>query len=175
MRITIGGKAGSGKTTVAKLLAKRLNLKYYSIGKIQRAIAKKRGITILELSRVEEQNPEIDKEIDEKQKELAKEDNFVLDSRLGAFFIKNSIKVFLDANEFVRAKRILKDKRVAENNKNLKEVIKNMRQREESEKRRYKSYYNINCYNKNYYDIVIDTTNLTPEEVVTKIIKKLNL
>ncbi|MBI2654170.1 nucleoside monophosphate kinase [Candidatus Woesearchaeota archaeon] len=87
MRITISGKAGTGKSTVAKLLAHKLNLKHYSIGDLMRAMAKEKGITLLELNQLAEQDKSIDLELDDKLKELGQEkDNFVVDGRLTAFF-----------------------------------------------------------------------------------------
>ena len=96
MIITISGKPGSGKSTIAKIIAKKLNLRYYSMGDIQRQIAKEKNITINELGKLEEKSDEIDKQIEEKQENLGKdEDNFILDSRLGYHYIPNSLKLFL--------------------------------------------------------------------------------
>ena len=172
MIIVIGGRAGSGKSTIAKLVAKKLKLKHYSIGDLQRQIAKERGISLLELGRLEEKDPTIDRDLDNKQKELGKnEDNFVIDGRLSAFFMPKAIKIFLDADEKARAERILKDNRETEKNSDLKEAIKNMKKREDSENKRYKEYYGIGCYDKSKYDFVIDTTDLTVEQVADKVIE----
>lgn len=172
MRIVIGGRAGSGKSTIAKLVAEKLNLKHYSMGDIQRQTAKELGISLLELSKREEKNPEIDKELDNKQKELGeKDDNFVIDGRLSAFFIPNSTKIFLDADEKTRAERILKDNRETEKTSDINKTIEEMNEREESENKRYEEYYNIDCYDKSKYDFVIDTTNLTIEQVTDKVIE----
>ena len=62
--ITISGMLGSGKSTVAKLLAECLGWDYYSTGNAQREIAAKRGMTTLELNRLADTDPSIDKEID---------------------------------------------------------------------------------------------------------------
>ena len=51
---------------------------------------------------------------------------------------------------------------------------KDILERERSEARRYKNYYNINLKDKSIYDLVIDSGNKTPEEIVEIIIKKLN-
>ena len=173
MIITISGKAGSGKSTIAKLLAKKLKLKHYSIGDLMRQIAKKKNISLLELSKSAEKNKSIDKELDKKQIGLSKEDNFVIDGRLTAFFIPNAdFKIFLDCKDNVRAERILKDKRAAEKSRDISETIKKIKKREESERKRYKEYYNVDYYNKKLYDYIIDTTNLSINEVLNKIIKK---
>lgn len=175
MIITISGRAGSGKSTVGKLLAKKLNFKHYSMGDLQRQIAKEKGISLLELGKLEEKDASIDKDLDRKQKELGeKEDNFVIDGRLSAFFIPKAFKVFLDADEKERAKRILKDLREEEKNKDIKETLETMKKREASENKRFKIYYGFDCYNKSKYDLIINTTNLRPEEVVKKILDIIN-
>ena len=46
MIIAISGKAGSGKSTIAELLAKKLKLKHYSIGNLMREMAKKKNISL---------------------------------------------------------------------------------------------------------------------------------
>ena len=91
MKITLGGTAGSGKSTAAKLLAKKLGYKHYSMGDFQREIAEEKGISLLELGKLEEKVKSLDEEVDQRQIELGrKEDNFVIDSRLGFHFIPNS-------------------------------------------------------------------------------------
>ncbi len=60
MIITISGKAGSGKSTIAKQLAKKLGLKHYSTGDFMRQMAKDKGVSLLELSRIAEKDKSID-------------------------------------------------------------------------------------------------------------------
>lgn len=171
MIITISGKAGSGKSTVAKLLAKKLNLKHYSMGDLMRQIAKEKNISLLELSNIAESDDTVDKELDKKQIELGKkEDNFIIDGRLTAFFIPNAqLKVFLDCDDDERAKRIFKDDREDEKNTHIDDTIEKIKQRESSERRRYRSYYNVDYYDKKLYDLIIDTTDLSVEEVLEQI------
>ena len=176
MIITVSGKAGAGKSTVAKLLAKKLKLTHYSTGDLMRMMAKERGISLLQLSRIAEENPSIDKELDQRQIDLGKKhDNFVIDGRLSAFFIPNSIKVFLDGDRKERARRILKDKREGETSNSLSEMMKEMEKREKSEIKRYKKLYGLDCYAKKFYEIIIKTTNSTPQDVVKKIIEKMKI
>ena len=168
MRITISGKAGSGNSTVA-----RLNRRHYSIGDLMRAMAKEKKMSLLEFNKIAEKNKSIDFELDNKLKELGKaKDNFVVDGRLTAFFIPNAeARVFLDANDEVRAERILKDRRQQEKSKSLKEAIGGIKKREESEKKRYKKYYGVDYTDKKLYNCVIDTTKLSPEDVIIQILK----
>lgn len=94
--ITISGTLGSGKSTVAKLLAERLGYAYYSTGMAQRKIAEQRGLTTLELNAAAERDKTIDAQIDGVFEKLVQENkNYVVDSRLGFFFIPTSFKVML--------------------------------------------------------------------------------
>ena len=173
MIITISGKAGSGKSTVAKLLAEKLKLRHYSIGDLMRVMASDKGMSLIELNKIAEKDKSIDFELDEKLKELGKsKDNFVVDGRLTAFFIPHAeVKVFLDTDDKVRAERILKDKREHEKSKDLNEMILKIRNRENSEKKRYKQYYGVDYLDKKLYNFVIDTTNLNQNQVVEKILE----
>ncbi len=175
MILTISGVAGSGKSTVAKLLAKKLKYKHFSIGDFMREIAKERKLTLLELSKLAEKDKNIDKALDKKQIELGKkEDNFVIDSRLGFHFIPKSIKIFLDVDLNEAANRILKEKRQHEQYTDIQESIEKIKTRINSEDKRYRGYYNIDYHNKDNYDIIIDTTHLKPEDAVEKILKEIN-
>ena len=171
MIITISGKAGSGKSTIAKTLAKKLKLKHYSVGDLMRSMAKERNTSLLELGKKAEKDEKIDEELDKKQIELGKkEKNFVIDGRLTAFFIPNvDLKVFLDCDNKIRAERILKEQRKDEKSKNLRQLIKKIKEREESERKRYKKYYNVDYYNVRLYDLVIDTSFMSVEEVIDSI------
>lgn len=173
MIITISGSLGSGKSTVAKLLAKKLGYKHYSMGDFQRELAKERGISLLELSKLEEKDKSLDKIVDQKQKDLGKkEDKFVIDSRLGFHFIPHSVKVFLDVDEKESAKRIFNHLRPGEKeNATLEKTEENIRIRKQSEQKRYQEYYNLNLHDKANYDFVLDTTNISAEEVIQEILK----
>ncbi|MEM2121093.1 MAG: cytidylate kinase family protein [Candidatus Woesearchaeota archaeon] len=176
MIITISGEPGAGKSTVAKILAKKLGLKYFSIGSFLRELALKNNKGIVEINKLAEENLEIDKYLDSKLIEISKKDNYVVDSRIAFYFIPKSIKVFLKCDEEVAAKRILKEinnvenKRISENYKNLNEVIQSIRTRKKSELKRYKKTYGIIYNDLKNYDLVIDTTKLTPEKTTRIII-----
>ncbi len=181
MKIILGGIPGSGKGTIAKLLAKKYNLKTYSIGSIRRDIAKSKGLSIEQLNKLDEDqtnyNKTSDKQVDDFQKNITKEDNFIIDGRLSAIFILNAdLKIYLDANLDERAERILKHKRPEESFSNLEEAKNKIIQREKSDTMRYKKIYGFKDYtNKKYYDLVINTTSKTPKEIfeiIQKIIKK---
>lgn len=158
---------------MARLLAKRLGLRHHSIGDLMGTIARRRVVSLMELSREAESDKSIDRELDETQKELGKkEDGFVIDSRLGFHFIPNSIKILLKTDEKVAAGRIFQDFREDEKeNTTLEKTLENIRKRKRSEDLRYRKYYGLDCRDRKHYDFVLDATNLTVEETVDKILK----
>ncbi|MBU0980028.1 MAG: cytidylate kinase family protein [Nanoarchaeota archaeon] len=166
MIITISGKPGSGKSTLAKMLAEKYGLKHYSVGELRRKWAEERSITIAELNKLGEGSEWTDKDADEYQKELGtKEDDFVIDSRLGFHFIPKSYKIFLDVDLKKAAERVSKDHRRDENGSE-EELHKLVESRMESDILRYKRYYGLDPFDPKHYDIVIDTTDKSPEEVL---------
>ena len=174
MRITISGTPGSGKSTVAKLLAKKLGYKHYSVGDYRRDRAKKQNMTLNEYNKLGESKDFTDIEADNWQKGLGKEDNFVIDSRLGYYFIPDSVKIFLDVDEKVGAKRIFKEKRSRERFSDEKEALQSLKKRQESDKKRYKKYYGINPFKKEHYDLVIDTSDKSIDQVLDIIVKAIS-
>lgn len=180
MIITLSGMPGSGKSTVAKILARRLRMKRYYIGELRRKMAKERGMTLEELNRLGEREAWTDKVVDDYQKELGKkEDNFIIEGRTSFLFIPRSVKIFLDVDVKVGAERIFREIKKGASKRNegdpqsLEEALRNVRERIASDRKRYKKYYDVDFLDKAHYDIVIDTTKLTPEQVVEKIIKKI--
>ncbi len=174
MRITIAGTPGSGKSTVAKEVASKLGLKHYSVGDFMRFIAKKRNVSLLELNKLAENDGGwIDQELDDMQVRIGKTDNFVIDSRLGFHFIPDSIKVFLRCSDSVAAKRVYTHLRDEEReNTTLSQTLSNVKRRKLSEKKRYETYYHLNITKTDMFDLIIDTTELKPEQVAKEIIEK---
>jgi cytidylate kinase len=177
MKITISGTIGSGKSTVAKMLAKKLNYNYYSTGNYMRALAQKKNITLNEMAKIAEKDKEIDSEIDNYQIELGKKENdFVLEGRLGFHFVPDSLKIFLECDENTAAARILKslsegDKsRVNEGlMKDKSKILKDIRKRRASEDQRYAKSYKIDQNSRTNFDYVIDTSKITAEEACNRI------
>lgn len=172
MIITISGKPGSGKSSVADILAKKLKLKRYSAGNYRREMARKRGMSLAEFNKLGETKDFTDKEADKWQEELGKkEDNFIIDGRLSYHFIPNSIKIFLDVKPETGARRIRLDNRKDEKFKTDKQALKFWQERYKSDIKRYKKYYNLNPYDKKQYDFILDTSKLTINDTADKILK----
>lgn len=176
MIISISGMPGSGKSTVARMVAERLKMKRYYMGGMRREIAREKGLTIQQLNRIGEKEEWTDKEVDDFQRDLGKrEDNFVIEGRTSFFLIPQSIKIFLYVKLKTGALRIFGDmksgsKRNEGDFGSPKEVEKSLKERLKSDRKRYKKYYKVDIMDKSHYDLVIDTTKLTAEQVVEKIL-----
>jgi len=172
MIITIHGQAGSGKSSISKLLAKRLGYKHYSIGDLRRQIAKKHGLALAQLNKLGEREEWTDKEPDKLQEELGKkQDKFVIDCRVGFHFIPKSFKVYLHTDLAVRARRVFRDERKAESFRSIKEAEKALIARERSDRLRYRKYYGLDIADMKHYDLVIDTTHLSKKQILNKILE----
>lgn len=176
MIITISGAAGSGKSTIAKMLAEKLNWPRYYIGGIRRQKAKEKGMTLAEYNKLGEADISTDFAVDEYQKKLGeKNDNFIMEGRISWYFIPNSFKIYIDVDEKEGAKRIFKHLKKDNKRNEAKElnsqddVLRSMRVRKKSDIKRYKKYYNIDVYDKNNYNYELNTTNLSIEEVFNKV------
>lgn len=173
MKVAISGTAGSGKSTVAKMLAKKLGYRHYSMGDFQREIAKEKGLTIVELGELEKKDPSIDKMVDDRQKRLGIEkDDFVIDAWLAPYFIPDSFKVYMDADIKERAKRITK-KREAEAYHDPADAVKAIAKRETTNRDRWIKFYGYDFMDRKNYDLFIDTTGKSVENVTDIILKKL--
>jgi|SaaInlStandDraft_4_1057021.scaffolds.fasta_scaffold101023_2 CMP/dCMP kinase len=176
MIITISGKQGAGKTTIAKKLAKKLNYEFISIGDLQGEIALEKGITITELMTLEKTETNIHQEIDAKVKKLGEiKDNFVVEGWISYHFIPHSFKIFLTVDEKVGCERIFNDYRPDEPKKEtIEQTLENQRLRLRETQEGFKKAHGINFLDKSQYDYVLDTTNLTSDKVTEKIVETLS-
>ena len=167
MKIAITGTPGSGKSTLARELAKRLGLKHYSIGDMRRKIARERSMTLAELNRLGESEDWTDRPVDEFVKKLGQsEEGFVIESRTAWHFIPGAIKIFLDAAEEARARRVLARPNPEEQFSTLQEVLASLRERLHSDRTRYRQYYGIDPFDPSRHDILLDNTEKSPQETL---------
>ena len=155
MRITVSGPPGSGTTTLAEAMSSRFDLEHVSSGDVFRSMARERDLSLAEFGRVAEQDPEIDREIDERQTEIGHEnDDIVLEGRLSGWMVEGAdLRVWLDAPVEVRAERVAK--REGQTPEEARDEIK---EREASESKRYKEIHGIDIEDLSIYDIIIDTS-----------------
>ena len=164
MLITMWWKAWSGKGTVSKLLAKELGYETISIGDMKRKLAAEMWINIIEFNKMwddPEKSAEFDLKYEEYQKNLKLTDNIILDSRLWFYAQPKAFKILLDVDEEIAWERIFKDKRATK-----KHAIAEVKERNSSDEERYKKLYDVNVRDPNNYNLVIDTSDRTPQEVL---------
>lgn len=173
MLITIWWKAGSGKWTVSKLLAKELEYEIISIWDMKRKLAAEMWINIIEFNKMwdnPEKSAEFDLKYEEYQQNLKLSDNIILDSRLWFYAQPHAFKILLDVDEEIAWERIFKAERDTDKHASKKHAIQQVKERNSSDEERYQKLYNVDLWNPSNYNLVIDTSERTPEEVLQIII-----
>lgn len=173
MRITISGPPGSGKTTVARLVAKRLGFELILTGMIFREQAEKAGMDVLQYNERAEKDATIDRDLDSEIVRIARsKDDIVLEGRLAGHLLnRNRIEAFrvlVTASLRTRAERIARREGTKP-----RDELKKLQAREESERRRYLGYYNIDIGDLSIYDLVIDSNDITAEECSDIILREI--
>ena len=153
MVIAIGGPIGDGKSTVARALAARLRLPVVSAGGVFREVASRRDVSVVELNRLAENDPQIDRDLDRLQGELARGGPCVVESRLSGWMVEADLKVWLDAPLEIRAARV-----AAREAQPVETARGDLLIREQSEWSRYKSLYGIDMADRAPFHVVIDTS-----------------
>lgn len=212
--IAIDGPAGSGKSTVSKLIAKRLGLLYIDTGAMYRALtlkAMRKGLdlhdekSLVELAKttkieLEEKSklhvfldgedvsipirtpevtadvkyiarvPGVRHEMVASQRSIGSKQGAVLEGRdIGTVVFPNAdYKFYLDASPEERAKRRLSDLVELGQKANVEEVEKDITARDESDMKR-----SVGALKKAEDAITIDTTDLSIDEVVDKLLARI--
>ncbi len=175
--ITIAGKPGSGKSSTAKSVAKELGFRHFSSGDLFRALGQERGVDVLQANKETGVVEELDHLVDSKLQQMGKtEDEMVIDSRTAWHWMPDSFKVFLDLDLEIAAERILKEdndhrQTSEEVHDDPKHYAESLQHRMDVEQKRYADIYDINPYDTSNYDLVIDTSDLSLEEVTAKVLE----
>ncbi|MFB6246571.1 MAG: cytidylate kinase family protein [Candidatus Pacearchaeota archaeon] len=176
-KITISGEAGAGKGELKGKLGEFFGYETWSMGDIMRKLIPEYGAKdIHHLNEMAKTDPTIDQRVDEEQIKMANKQNLIVEGRLSWYFIPNSLKIYLDADLDTTADRIHEAQRPSEGTqkKAYNQVREETAKRKAGDLRRYRQYYGINPFDQNHYDLIIDTTKKSPEEVFETIIEKIN-
>ena len=164
--IVISGKPGSGKSTMAKTIADRYDIKHVSAGDIMRNEAKElgfqtKGVGFLKFHQFADVNEEIDLRVDEIIKKQAKRGEVVIDGWLAGHTVENAdIKVYLRTPEEVAAERVSKREGITVEN-----ALELNKEREMENLERWKRLYGIDVSDLSPYNIIIDTSLWSIEEM----------
>lgn len=173
MNISITGNLGAGKSSICKIL-KAHGYEIISAGTIFRQLAQERGLSVEELnaqvnSQIEGGGlSEIDTLIDERTTQISRErDMVVFDARLGWHFAENTFRIFVYVDIDEAARRIYGDssRAASEHYDSLEECRAAIIHRQHLEAERFKDLYRLDYYNLRNYDLIIDSTYATPEEL----------
>ena len=134
-----------------------------------RQLAAENNMSLAEILQRAKEDDSFDRAVDTRQVELARQAPCVLGSRLAVWMLKEAdFTVYLSADEDVRAKRI--QNREGGSLEDIKAFTK-MRDAEDSS--RYKALYNIDNNDYRFCDIIINTAEYNPEQIVELIVQKL--
>ena len=173
--VVISGPPAIGKTTVAKGIADEFNLTHLSGGDILKELASEQGFSTsgddwwdteegMQFLTQRKSNPEFDKDVDSKLKELFQNGGVVITSYTLPWIIDNGIKIWLAGNIENSAKRMQTRDNVTQ--LHALDVVK---KRFNENKLIYKSLYNFEFgENLSVFDAVIETDNLNVQQVLDK-------
>jgi len=137
MLLTVSGPPGGGKSTLASRLAAE------------------RDMTPLEFNRLAEEDDRIDRDLDRRLRETAVQgEDLVLESRLAGWLAGDhaDLRLWLDAPLEVRAARIAEREGIT-----AAEARADTTDREQSEAKRYREYYDIDVDDLSIYDLTLNT------------------
>lgn len=176
-KITLTGDLGSGKSAVSHLLCAQTGYDYLSTGRIQRQLAHELGLDTLDMNRLADTDPSIDRRIDGIFIELCDDPSgYVVDSRMAWFFLPHSFKVYLQVDLNEAARRIRSDgKRHSEQYETQEEAMQKLLARKQSENARFLKKYGADSANLHNFDLVLDTTRRQPERVAALILRGMEM
>jgi len=177
--VTIAGAPGSGKSSTANLVADELEFKRFSSGDFFRQVGIELGLSVTETNIRAETDPKIDEMTDQKLRDLNNgPEKLVIDSRTAYHWIPESFKVYLDLPAEIAKERIfnnLKENKLRQESEKVStpnEVYERIRERYDSEQKRYWDLYKINSTDRNNFDLIIDTNKNNLKEVVGIIVSE---
>ncbi len=177
--IVISGQPGCGSSTTAKLLAKKMRLKHFSVGDYNKKIARKyanhksethRSIRFWKTKHGSSRNFHVNS--DKMAIMVAKKGNVVIDAKLGIHFLSkfSDVSIWLWAPRRVRAERYAKRDKIS-----VKHAAKLLKEKERHERENWKRIYGFDYFDQNKKaDLIVNTSSRKPHEIVSHIIKKID-
>lgn len=152
--ITVAGNHGAGRSTHGQRLAETFGLRYISTGMLFRERATELGVSLEEMNRLASEDPDFDNWLDNRTKEESRKHGVVIDANLSAWMAEDpDIRVYVTCPFDVRVARIAERE-----SRDVSDVERETRMREESEKIRYGEYYGVDVCDLSVYDVIINTS-----------------
>jgi len=169
-KITISGKICTGKSTLLKSLQIELNWPIFMTGKLFRDYIKKNG---LNLEQVEEQNKKLTNKIDYQVRDLLHSPgNLIVDgwmSGIMATGMPDVLKILLVCNDDIRYQRFADREKIS-----LDEAKKRVEERQSNWLSKLEQIYKRNDFiDPKNYNLIIDTSNISFEEVLKNVLQKI--
>lgn len=159
--VTLSGLPGSGTSTLARQVAATLGVERLDGGSVFRALAVERGLDLAAYARLAEHDENIDRALDDRLTERARQGGVLLESRLAGWLVHRAgvmgLKIWLSCDEVVRADRV-----AAREGGDATMALAHNQAREASERARYRGYYDIDLTDLSIYDLVLDSSDRSP-------------
>lgn len=171
--VIISGPPAIGKTTVAKGLGKEFELTFLGGGDILKELAKDEGFKSggddwwdtpegMEFLKKRSENPEFDRKVDDKLKELFLNGGVVITSYTLPWLVQDGIKIWLAGSHENSARRMR-----SRDNMDKAQALEITKKRYDENKKLYKKLYNFDFgENLEVFDKIIDTDELDAEKVL---------
>jgi CMP/dCMP kinase len=172
LHICISGDLGSGKSSVARLVARDLGLDLVSTGDLQRSIAQQLDVSTLGANLIAEQDRSIDDQVDGATKRIDLESTSprIFDSRMAWWFVRRALKVRLIVDPEVSVRRILeREPNAVESYASLEDARSQVAARFTSESRRFLTRYGANVAWLANFDLVLDSSDTSAERIAAEI------
>ena len=151
--IAVAGPHGSGRSTQARLLAESLGLRYVSAGTVFRERAEELGLSLEEMSLRASVDRDFDNYLDARTKEESRLGGVVIDATLSGWMAEGpDLRIYLSCPLEERVRRIAERE-----GRDLAEVDRETRFREENELRRFRETYGVDLEDLSVYDLVVNT------------------
>lgn len=179
MNISITGNLGSGKSSICKIL-KEKGYDIISAGSIFRELAIEHNMSVEDFNQkvnedIKKGDRSVDDMIDQRTTRIDSErDNVVFDSRLAWNFAPRSFKVFVMVDIEEAARRVCHDvgRSDSETYESVEMCRDGLANRQELEKQRFKELYSIDYFDMGNYNLIVETTNVSPEVTAAEILRR---
>lgn len=147
-----------------------MQLPYIYAGQLFRSEAVRRGMSLAEFNALAQDDPTVDRTLDDQQLELLRKGGVILEGRLSGWLAHHhgvpAFKVWIVCDETVRIDRLVqRDGADAGTQAEL------MADRVRRERDRYARYYGADLTDTSIYDLVLDSTDSRPEELRDQVLQ----